>query len=127
MIILSWLRDVSEFCLFIFSIFLLRYAVLGYKQKPRSHYRSPRQVQAARTRHARRIDEALKAPRAKTPEQWMRQPNRFDLPDIDTPKQSDKQQEEQHQETAKAFEPKPLTHSQIKQRLAVHRLYGNTH
>ena len=96
---------------------------MSYKEKPRSHYRTPRQVQVARTRHARRIDEALKAPIAKTIEQWMNQPNRFDLPNVDTPKKSIQEEKE----TTRTFEPKPLTRSQIRQRLAMHKYYGVTH
>jgi hypothetical protein len=90
------------------------------------HGRTVRQVQASRSLRARKIDASLHAPIAKTPEQWMKQPNRFDLPDIDTPKPS-KKREEKGQETAREFEPKPLTHSQIRQRLAMHKLYGVTH
>lgn len=71
---------------------------------------------------AKHIDERLKAPTAKSFEQWNAQPNRFDLPNVDTPKHST-WQEEKHQETAQ-FEPKPLTHSQFTQRLNMHKYYG---
>jgi hypothetical protein len=70
--------------------------------------RKAQRFHARRSNRAKRIDEGLRAPLAKSPEQWMQQPNRFDLPDVDTPKQSTKQ-EEKHQENTRTFEPKPLT------------------
>jgi hypothetical protein len=102
---------------------------LSYRGRSQGSYGNIRKLQrvhARRSSRAKKTDESLRAPIAKTPEQWLRQPNRFDIPDVDTPKQSAKQQEEKHQENVK-FEPKSLTHSQIKQRLAHHRLYGVTH
>jgi hypothetical protein len=69
------------------AIFLLRLIKLRYKKTGHSRYgHSVRQVQASRSKRAKAIDAGLKAPIAKTPEQWMKQPNRFDLPNIDTPK-----------------------------------------
>jgi hypothetical protein len=53
----------------------------------------------------------------------MNQPNRFDLPNVDTPKKSIQEEKE----TTRTFEPKPLTRSQIRQRLAMHKYYGVTH
>jgi hypothetical protein len=35
-------------------------------------------------------DDGLKAPRARTAEQWLAHPNRFDIPNVDTPKRKDK-------------------------------------
>jgi len=88
---------------------------LSYRGHSKGSYgiRRLQRFHARRSNRAKQIDESLRAPIAKTPEQWMQQPNRFDTPDVDTPKQSTKQ-EEKHQETARIFEPKPLTHSQIK-------------
>jgi hypothetical protein len=74
---------------------------------------------ARRSTKAKRIDEGLRAPLAKSTKQWLNQPNRFDLPDVDTPKQA--------QETSRTIEPQRLTHSQIKQRLSHHRRMGVTH
>jgi hypothetical protein len=94
---------------------------LSYRGHVKGSYgiRKLQRFHARRSNRAKRIDEGLRAPIAKTPEQWMQQPNRFDIPDVDTPKQSTKQQEKQ-EETARTFEPKPLTHNQIKQRLPMH-------
>lgn len=88
--------------------------------------RKAQRFHARRNPRAKRIDEGLRAPTAKSFEQWNEQPNRFDLPNVDTPKQSTKQ-EDNHQEKTITFEPKPLTHSQFQQRLAMHKLYGVTH
>jgi predicted HicB family RNase H-like nuclease len=86
---------------------------LGYGRKPHKPYGlAPRRVHAARSLHARKVDERLKAPIAKTPEQWKAQSNRFDLPDIDTPKASGRSQEPKHEDepTAIAFEPSANQH-----------------
>ena len=103
---------------------------MSYRERrPHGFYggiRKAQRIHARRSPTARHVDERLKAPLAKSFEQWQAQPNRFDLPDVDTPKQTETKLEGNHQETVK-FEPKPLSHSQIKQRLAIHRLYGNTH
>jgi hypothetical protein len=40
-------------------------------------------VQRARSLRAKRIYAGLRAPIAKTAEQWVAPPNRFDLPDMD--------------------------------------------
>ena len=48
--------------------------------------RKAQRVHARRSPRAKHIDEGLKAPTAKTVEQWLAQPNRLDLPDVDTPK-----------------------------------------
>ena len=102
---------------------------MSYRGSRKGCYGSFRKAQrfhARRSNRAKLIDEGLRAPLAKSTEQWMQQPNRFDIPDVDTPKQSAKQ-EEKSPKNAMTFEPKPLTHSQIKQRLAYHKLYGVTH
>ncbi len=39
-----------------------------------------------RSSWARHIDSCLKAPMAKSPEEWMNNPNRLDLPNVDTNK-----------------------------------------
>jgi hypothetical protein len=87
--------------------------------------RHARRVQARRTPHAKAIDRSLVAPKAKSVEQWLSAPNRFDLPDVDTNKP--KETEEKKSEPEKPFEPKPISHSERMQKLAAHRLYGNTH
>jgi hypothetical protein len=48
--------------------------------------RRARRVQARRSSWAKHIDELLKAPIAKSPEEWMANPNRLDLPNVDTNK-----------------------------------------
>ena len=58
-------------------------------------------IHARRSNRAKKIDESLRAPLAKSSEQWLKQPNRFDIPNVDTPK---------HREPERR-----------------HKLYGNTH
>ena len=48
--------------------------------------RRAQKFHARRSNRAKRIDEGLRAPLAKSTEQWLAQPNRFDLPNVDTPK-----------------------------------------
>jgi hypothetical protein len=45
-----------------------------------------KQTHDRRSNRARCIDEGLGAPIAKTPEQWIQQSNRYDIPDVGTPK-----------------------------------------
>jgi len=45
--------------------------------------RKAKRVQAKRSSWAKHIDECLKAPMAKSPEEWMANPNRLDLPNVD--------------------------------------------
>lgn len=65
---------------------------MGYKcQRSGFGYGTIRRAQkfhARRSNRAKLIDEGLRAPIAKNPEQWMQQPNRFDIPDVDTPKKT---------------------------------------
>jgi hypothetical protein len=62
---------------------------LSYNEKRKrgsiygSQIRRARRVQAIRSDHAKAIDESLKAPRAKSVEQWLSAPNRYDLPTVD--------------------------------------------
>jgi hypothetical protein len=42
-------------------------------------------VKLTRSAHALAVDRSLKAKTAKSPEQWYKQPNRYDLPGVDTP------------------------------------------
>jgi hypothetical protein len=53
-----------------------------------NNIRKARRIHARRSLMAKHIDERLKAPLAKSFEQWQAQPNRFDLPNVDTPKKS---------------------------------------
>ena len=48
-----------------------------------SQIRRAKRVQARRTPHAKAIDTSLQAPKAKSVEQWLSAPNRFDLPTVD--------------------------------------------
>lgn len=80
---------------------------MSYRGSSKGCYGSFRKAQkfhAKRSKNARLIDEGLRAPLAKSPEQWMQQPNRLDLAEIDMPKQSTKQ-EEKRQENTTTFEP----------------------
>lgn len=45
-----------------------------------------KRVQARRSDHAKAIDRKLKAPKARSVDQWLSAPNRYDLPNIDTNK-----------------------------------------
>lgn len=65
---------------------------MSYRGKRKSSYGLSRlkRVHAHRSERAKRVDESLRAPIAKTPEQWLRAPNRFDLPNVDTPKSKKK-------------------------------------
>jgi hypothetical protein len=49
--------------------------------------RKAQRIHARRSSRAKKVDEGLKAPLAGSFEQWNAQPNRFDLPNVDTPKQ----------------------------------------
>jgi hypothetical protein len=63
---------------------------LSYNGKRGSGYgnqiRRARRVQARRSDHAKAIDRSLKAPKARSVDQWLSAPNRFDLPNVDTNK-----------------------------------------
>jgi len=67
---------------------------LNYRGKSKSSYgnhrsgRSVAGVQNNRSFRAKITDAGLKAPIAKSIEQWMDAPNRFDLPEVDNPKES---------------------------------------
>jgi len=47
-------------------------------------------VKLVRSAHAVNVDRALKAPVAKSTEQWYKQPNRYDLPGVDSPEDKTK-------------------------------------
>lgn len=93
---------------------------MSYRGNAKGSYgiRKAQRIHARRSERAKHIDEHLKAPIAKSFEQWNAQPNRFDLPDVDTPKK---------QEPDKPFEPRPISHSERMQRIAYHKLCGVTH
>jgi hypothetical protein len=61
---------------------------LSYRGSKKGNYgiRKAKRIHARRSSMAKHIDERLKAPTAKSFEQWNEQPNRFDLPNVDTPK-----------------------------------------
>ena len=90
------------------------------EQRPLEFYGDIRRLQhvhARRSSRAREIDESLKAPFAKTPQQWLAHPNRFDVPNVDTPKSEE-------EITDRPLEPKPLSTNQFRERLNMHRYYG---
>lgn len=85
---------------------------MSYRGHSKGSYgiRKLQRFHARRSNKAKRIDEGLRAPIAKTPEQWMQQPNQFDIPNVDTPKKStNKQEEPQAMPTASTPQP---SHSQ---------------
>lgn len=92
--------------------------------------RKAQRVHAHRSKKAKRIDESLRAPIAKSPEQWMQQPNRFDLPDVDTPngkvskREQDKRLAEIRQLEASCSRS---SHRRFRANLNAHKLYGVTH
>lgn len=106
---------------------------MGYRGRSGFDYGQIRRAQrfhARRSNRAKRIDESLRAPIAKSAEQWMSQPNRFDLPDVDTP--TTKSQEEKDAELRRQLERFEANHPpsslrQIRANLARHKLYGTTH
>jgi hypothetical protein len=60
---------------------------LSYRGRSGNGYgnqiRRARRVQDRRSDHAKAIDTRLKAPKAKSVEEWLSAPNRFDLPTVD--------------------------------------------
>jgi hypothetical protein len=74
------------------NLFSFEDSSLSYKGNSKSNYgsqrhnRSIQSVQNARSSHARNLDSHFKAKLAKSPEQWMNYPSRFDLPEVDAPK-----------------------------------------
>ena len=89
-----------------------------------------KRIHARRSARAKKIDESLKAPLAKSDEQRLAQPNRFDVPDVDTPKDtvSKEEQDRRFQETNR-FEShqSPTSHSRFRANLNAHKLSGNTY
>jgi len=70
---------------------------LSYREHRQGHgyggtIRKAKRVQARRSSWAKHIDESLKAPKARSVDEWLSAPNRFDLPNVDTnkPKESEK-------------------------------------
>ena len=61
---------------------------MSYRSHTKGSYglRKAKRIHARRSLMAQHIDDRLKAPTAKSFEQWNAQPNRFDLPNVDTPK-----------------------------------------
>jgi hypothetical protein len=60
---------------------------VSYKGHSKGNYGigKAKRIHARRSPMAKHIDERLKAPTAKSFEQWNAHPNRFDLPNVDTP------------------------------------------
>jgi hypothetical protein len=69
-----------------------------------SQIRRAKRVQARRSAHAKAVDAGLTAPKAKSVEQWLSAPNRYDIPDIDTPKKSSRVSEAYFWKNAKNFD-----------------------
>jgi hypothetical protein len=64
---------------------------LSYREHRQGHgyggsIRRDKRVQVKRSSWAKHIDSSLKAPKARSVDQWLSAPNRFDLPNIDTNK-----------------------------------------
>jgi hypothetical protein len=51
-----------------------------------STIRRAKKVQSKRSNWAKHIDSKLKAPKARSVDEWLSAPNRFDLPNVDTNK-----------------------------------------
>jgi hypothetical protein len=99
---------------------------LSYRVHSKGSYglRKVQRVHNLRSNRAKRIDESLRAPIAKSAEQWLAQPNRFDFPDVDTPQKTDDDLETQ----LKRFEANRMrsSHRAFRQRLNVHKYSGTT-
>ena len=91
----------------------------GHSEGCYGNVRRLQRVHSHRTSRAKRIDEALRAPLAKSDDEWLAEPNRFDVPDLDTPKHREEPT------TQPTFQHSSLT--QVRANLARHKLYGNTH
>jgi hypothetical protein len=64
---------------------------LSYREHRQGHVyggsiRRAKRVQAKRSDWAKHIDSNLKAPKARSVDEWLSVPTRFDLPNIDTNK-----------------------------------------
>lgn len=68
---------------------------MSYRGHAKGSYgiRKAQRIHARRSPIATHIDEHLKASIAKSFEQWQAQPNRFDLPEVDTPKKNEPKKE----------------------------------
>ena len=96
---------------------------MSYRSHSEGCYGNVRRLQRVhshRSNRAKRIDESLRAPLAKSDEEWLSQPNRFDIPDVDTPKH----REELERKIEPIIQHSSLT--QVRANLARHKLYGNT-
>jgi hypothetical protein len=104
---------------------------LSYRGHSKGNY-SLQKIQRAHSRRSNRakcIDESLRAPIAKTPEQWLTQPNRFDFPNVDTPKDMvSKEEQERRLAEIKRFEAthSSNSHGKIRHRLNMHKNSGIT-
>lgn len=79
-----------------------------------------------RSRHAKRIDEGLRAPFAKSESQWLQQPNRFDIPEVDAPKKSLQQEQDEwwKAERAKIKASRSPSHREFRANLNAHKFCG---
>ena len=108
---------------------------MDYRGRSKGCYgnmRRLRQFHARRSNRAKRIDESLRAPLAKSAEQWLEEPNRFDIPDVDAPEKAsqaeqDRRLEEIRQRQASQSPPPCGSLAQIRRSLAIHKLHGVTH
>ena len=80
-----------------------------------------RRFHAHRSFRAKKIDESLRAPIAKSSEQWLRQPNRFDIPDVDAPKRND---DDSLDKIAEQRMSQHRTLADVRQRQAMRRVSG---
>lgn len=103
---------------------------MGYRGRSGFGYGQIRKMQrlhATRSNRAKRIDESLRAPIAKTTEQWMQQPNRFDLPNVDTPQDTvSKEEQKRRLEEIRRFEATHLqgSHGSFRHKLSMHKYSG---
>jgi hypothetical protein len=80
-----------------------------------------RRFHAHRSKRARKIDESLRAPIAKTSEQWLANPNRFDIPNVDTPKRKDDSLDKIAEERMRQHR----SLADVRQRQSMRKAYGN--
>ena len=80
-----------------------------------------RRFHAHRSPRAKKIDESLRAPIAKTPEQWLKEPNRFDIPEVDSPKRND---DDSLDKIAEERMRQHRTLADVRQRQAMRRVSG---
>jgi hypothetical protein len=124
---------VIKICVKLLTDFSFEWIDMSYRNNRGFGYGQIRRVQrvhARRSKRAKCIDESLRAPIAKTPEQWLAQPNRFDFPNVDTPNDKvSKEEQDRRLAEIRRFEAthSPNNHGSFRHRLNMHKICGVTH